>query len=422
MNKKKILVVAQYNICTTVGGSITVTKNFCNMLADNNFEVTCAYYNSQGGRFLGLSDKVRLENLFELSDESFEKAANIFVEQYKPDLIVFFFPHLYLESNLQKCFDNIPRILMFHSRPDFYFAHSNIEKPLKAIYKNTTAQILFEDYYSLLPDFIKKGEVVYVPNSIKQNDLKINVQKENKKIIFLSSIDPCKGIEFLIKSFKIVVKKFPDWTLDIYGDFEPFFYNRFLEKMILKLKLTKNVFFKGITKNTLETLSQYDFCVFPSYFEGFPIGLLEAQSVGLPAIGLKKSSGVNNLIKDNYNGFLCEENHKEFAKKIEYLIENKTERAKMSEAALELAQNYEKEKVDKIWLDLIENIINHKKLPTIKKDKAQDLFPVKRIINMTKVRLPFYYKIYSKFYDYKRQKKVLYIMGIKISKKMQKEK
>ena len=119
---------------------------------------------------------------------------------------------------------------------------------------------------------------------------------------------------------------------------------------------------------------------------------------------------------------MCEENHKEFAKKIEYLIENKTERAKMSEAALELAQNYEKEKVDKIWLDLIENIINHKKLPTIKKDKAQDLFPVKRIIKMTKFRLPFYYKIYSKFYDYKRQKKVLYIMGIKISKKIQKEK
>ena len=74
-----------------------------------------------------------------------------------------------------------------------------------------------------------------------------------------------------------------------------------LKKMIKDLKLNKQINLKGTTQTPLETLSKYDFCVFPSYFEGFPIGLLESQSVGLPTIGLQECSGVNQLVvnKDN---------------------------------------------------------------------------------------------------------------------------
>ena len=118
-------------------------------------------------------------------------------------------------------------------------------------------------------------------------------------------------IDFLIKSFKYVVKKHPDWTLDIFGQSQPIQYEKDLKVLIKRLKLEKNIYLKGISNNPFETFLNYDFCVFPSYMEGFPVGLIEAQSVGLPTVGLEKCSGVNELIIHEKNGFLTKHNTKE---------------------------------------------------------------------------------------------------------------
>ena len=46
------------------------------------------------------------------------------------------------------------------------------------------------------------------------------------------------------------------------------------------------------------------FFVFPSLWEGFPNALVEAFREGLPAIGLRSTSGVNQLIVDKKNGLV----------------------------------------------------------------------------------------------------------------------
>lgn len=43
---------------------------------------------------------------------------------------------------------------------------------------------------------------------------------------------------------------------------------------------------------------------FPSAYEGFGLSLAEAMSMGLPAVGYKSCSAVNELIVDGKNGFV----------------------------------------------------------------------------------------------------------------------
>ena len=423
--QRKIFVITQPDVVDTVGGAISVFINFCNMLADNNYEVVGICYNKKQGCPQKLNDKVNFVNLAYYYDEdlSFEESINKFVAENTPDLLVFFFHYLYINANLTSKFDSIPRILMFHSRPDFYFEFiKGSANNLKRLYKNTVAQVLFPTYKSLLPDFIKTDKVVCIPNSVPVQQKTVDTSKENKKIIYLSRIDNCKGLEFLINSFKVIAKKYKDWSIDIYGQAQPEDYLQDLIKLTKKLKLENQIHFKGVTNEPIETFLNYDFCVFPSYFEGFPVGLIEAQSVGLPCIGLQGCTGVNELIIDGYNGFLTAENYKDYAAKIEKLIQDKELRCKFSENSISNAKQYLPEKINEKWIKVIEAVISNNLAPVeIEGAVSPKVFPIKKIVNMAKNKKIYSLaqRIFSVSNDFSNghKRKVVCLLGVKFKLK-----
>ena len=424
---KKIFVIMQKAVVNTVGGTITIFVDYCNMLIQHGYDVYGIYSANETNRPDGLNDSIKMINLKNIGDQelSFDNALNSLTEKENPDLFIFFMPNLYAMSKLNKKYDNIPRILMFHGRPDFYFnINKKLTKRLKPHYKNTVAQVLIPSYINLLPDYIKNEKVYYIPNPASIGTKKIDANIEKKKIIFLSRIAPCKGIDFLIKSFKYVVRKHPDWTLDIYGQSQPVQYEKDLEVLIKKLKLEKNVYIKGISSNPLETFLDYDFCVFPSCIEGFPMGLIEAQSTGLPSIGLKGCSGVNELIIDSYNGFLANRNYKDFSNKISTLIKSKDLRIQMSNNAQKEAQKYERVNIYNSWLKLIDNTLNNKFETNITKNvKAKyKLFPISKVIKWDKydemMNMPLFKKLILKIFSIKNPNNenriIVSILGIKL--------
>ena len=423
--RKKIFVITQPDVVNTIGGAITVFINFCNLLANNNYEIYGICYSPNQGYPQQLNNNIKFINLKQCYDEdlSFSDAINKLAKDNRPDLFVFFFHYLYIDAQLSAEFDNIPRLLMFHSRPDFYFnIISGSHSALKKVYKNTTTQVLFENYKTLLPDFIRCNNVISIPNIAPSVTKVINTSHEHKKIIYLSRIDNCKGLEFLIHSFKLIANKYPDWSIDIYGQSQPAEYVNSLIKLTQCLKLDKQIKFMGTTTKPIDTFLQYDFCVFPSYFEGFPMGLIEAQSVGLPCVGLEKCSGVNELIINGYNGFLVKENFRDFAKKIEQLITDKNLRKQFSKNTLETTKKFNPKNVNQLWLDTIRAILKQKPLPnTIKYSISHNVsyFPIKKIVNMAKRKhkIPVMQRFCSISYNIssKRTKKILYLLGCKIT-------
>ena len=431
---KKVFIITQDAVVNTTGGAITSFINISNFLSEK-YDVYGICYTKEKGE-PNLNQNVKFINLYDYYSglNNFSSAINRFIKENRPDIILFFFAYLYVDANLAEEFNNIPRILLFRSRPDFYFAVHKNTKNLKDLYINTISQILFPSYYKLLPDYIKDKQVICIPNPTKSVLEYVDTNIEHKKIIYLSRIDCWKGHDFLIKAFALIANKYKDWTIDIYGQSQPPQLELQFKELVKSLHLDNQIHFCGITKEPFKTYLNYDFCVFPSYFEGFPNGLSEALSVGLPSIGFKSASGVNELIIDNKNGFLAEETYQDFARKIEILINNRELRSKFSANAKVLMKKYDCLQIKNTWIDLISNILNNN-ISSLKSDFASsaceyELFSIEKLLSMQNINTKFEYRNFAEklfslknYYSNSGKKKVLTIIGIKITfKKKIKEK
>jgi glycosyltransferase involved in cell wall biosynthesis len=138
--------------------------------------------------------------------------------------------------------------------------------------------------------------------------------------------------------------------------------------------------------NATDTLKKYDFAVFPSYFEGFPIGLLEMQSAGLPCVGLEGCSGVNELIIDKYNGFLVPKSSREFARKIEKLIKDPDMRKRFSANAYKEARKYNFDVVSQKWLNVVQDIVYNKHNSTKYVKSVKRLFDIPEFMKMNPLK------------------------------------
>lgn len=79
-------------------------------------------------------------------------------------------------------------------------------------------------------------------------------------------------------------------------------YEKELRRLISELHLDSRVFLCGTTSNVMSVLCEADIFAFPSAYEGFPLALTEAMSIGLPSVGFRSANAVNELIHHNVNG------------------------------------------------------------------------------------------------------------------------
>ena len=411
--------MTQPEVTNTVGGAITVFIDFCNMLQTNGYDITGLCYADDNNKPNLLDKECNFVNLKHYyNNKTYSEAINIYLKEHKPDLIIFFFKHLLEQANLDIENNSIPKILTYHSRPDIY---TMWDKTLKLdAYNNITLQVLFDSYKTLIPSQLKNKNIITIPNYTKNFETIANLSEEKKKIIYLSRVDCYKGLEFLIKSFKTIAQKHKEWELHVYGQSQPPEYVKELETKVKKLKLDKQFVFKGITKTPIDTIKKYDLCVFPSYFEGFPMGLIETQSVGLPCIGLSGSSGVNELIIDGYNGFLTEENPIVFGKKIEQLICDKNLRITFGNNALENSKIYNKADIDKCWLNAIKSVLDGSLPKSFDKYPQQKinykLFPISKIemLACANHKKKWYQYIFSIKNSSNKTHKIITILGLKL--------
>ena len=90
-----------------------------------------------------------------------------------------------------------------------------------------------------------------------------------------------------------------------------------------KLKDSKSIFLLGAKKNVGDYMAQADFFVLSSDYEGLPMTLLEAMSMGVTPISTP-AGGVVNVIKDGINGYMTKGfDDDEFYRKVKYAIKER---------------------------------------------------------------------------------------------------
>ncbi len=179
----------------------------------------------------------------------------------------------------------------------------------------------FIEYLFLLIEYILSFKTKYYININKKdfqftkkilkrktilvNGVGIKIPKEKKKFkkkinkaCIISAYKKEKGYNIILDQAEKINYLFPQLKIDCYG------YGNFNKEFgqFEKSKL-KNIKFYQFKKNIDSIIKKYDFLIHPSYREGLPVSIIQCLSFGLPVIG-RDIRGVNDLIKNNYNGLI----------------------------------------------------------------------------------------------------------------------
>ena len=274
-----------------------------------------------------------------------------------PEIIISFQP---AASKMLLCDlkTTIPVITMSHGDPEDYF-HIYPKEEIPSLEKSAVCQVLLPSFAKHLTNHLPNVKTVVIGNAIPQYDVQADLAepKSTYKIIFVGRL--AKGDKrphLLIEAFAGLAREFPNWIVELWGAEDGKAYYKELQLLIRKNGLEKQVFLKGTTNQVKEVLQQGDIFAFPSFSEGFGLSLGEAMSMGLPAVGYKNCSAVNELIQDGINGYLCEDGVGDFCDKLRRLMVNRNLRIAMGNQARILMKAYAPTKIWNAWEILLEQI------------------------------------------------------------------
>lgn len=232
-----------------------------------------------------------------------------------------------------------------------FFMKLNRHCYIKTIERNADAIITLTEGDKLLWNKAKRIEVI--PNFSTMKITKTS-SCDSKRVIAVGRLSWVKGHERLMDIWSLIMKKHPEWKLDIYGEGE---LENQLKKIIIQKRL-KNISIHPFSDNISHEYSKSSICVMTSYFEGFPLVLLEALKHGVPCIAFDCPFGPSGIIADKKCGFLIEDgNNSLFAEKLCLLMEDESLRMKFSEACIKHARVFDTDKIMKLWQDLIKSLI-----------------------------------------------------------------
>lgn len=279
------------------------------------------------------------------------------LQTINPDVIVSFQPAAskMLLCDLQT---KIPVITMSHGDPEDYF-HTYPKEEIPALEKSAVCQVLLPSFEQHLKNHLPNVKTVVIGNAIPQYDVQadLSAQKDTYKILFVGRLSKNhKRPHLLIEAFAGLADEFPNWNVELWGAEDGKAYYKELQLLIKKNHLENRVLLKGPTNDVPSILRQGDIFAFPSAYEGFGLALGEAMSMGLPAVGYRSCSAVNELIKDGENGYLCDDGVEPLKNVLRKIMKNQDLRIQMGDNANKSMRKYSLENVWNDWNELIERI------------------------------------------------------------------
>lgn len=152
--------------------------------------------------------------------------------------------------------------------------------------------------------------VAIIPNGIETESFPTTISHEvhdKKTILFLSRVNPIKGIEYLLEAWKsIPASERHDWQIHIAGNSDPKDYINELKKKVEDLDISDTVKFLGpITgKEKLEKYQKSDLFILPTLNENFGNVVAEAMMCELPVITTTNAPW--KVLNDNKCGWWIE--------------------------------------------------------------------------------------------------------------------
>ena len=264
------------------------------------------------------------------------------------DLIISFMNTTNILSVISNFSTKKPLIISEHG--SFYKnEHTFINLLIKIFYKKASALTVltkadFDEF-----DFVKNKFIM--PNPMFDIAQETGFKKENL-IIFVGRLTAIKDPKTFLNALSLVDKDLlKNYKIQMVGDED---LKNDLEKFTLSLNL--NIEFLGNVSNVNEIYKKAKIIVSSSLIEGLPNILMESIYFEVARISTK-TRGAAELIKDNFDGLLCEiSNPNDMALKIECLIKDENLRSNLVKNANQKREIFKIENIYKKWMEIIDSV------------------------------------------------------------------
>ncbi len=251
-----------------------------------------------------------------------------------------------------------------------YVVHSSntseylTEEPLKfvGIYKKNIFNVAVSKYIekNILNEMHIENSIcipnAYDPKWENQGKGLPDILKDKTYILSYGRLDDkIKDISFLINAFS----ESKLWEKNIYlvilGDGTD---KIFLQELANKTMALKNIIFLPFTSSPFQIIKDARCVSLTSKYEGFPMVLVEALSLGTPVVTLDIVSGPSEIIEDSVNGLLiAERNLSLFAQALQKLCLEEKFYQKIKANTKSSVLHFSKEAIGEKWNLLLQNEI-----------------------------------------------------------------
>jgi 1,2-diacylglycerol 3-alpha-glucosyltransferase len=254
-----------------------------------------------------------------------------------------------------------------HAKLDYKFIEKIVWRYSKFFYNKcdlitcpseTTKQELISHKHTKPIKVISNGIDFSVFNNSESKKVKNKYNKNGFLLLFIGRIAYEKNILYLLECFKNVIDKISNVKLILIGEGPEM---KDVKEKLKELKIEGKVILLGrVNHDELVKSSIFGACdifVSASVTENQPMTVLEAQANGLPCIVMNER-GMKTLVKNNFNGFLVENNNKSaFSDAIVYLLKNKRILKDFRKNTLSEIKKHEISKVIEIWEKTYKSLI-----------------------------------------------------------------
>lgn len=275
--------------------------------------------------------------------------------QEKPDVIISFLPVVNMVALISNL--GLKSKIIISERNDPY------QNPRKKVIR-----VLRDLLYHLSDGFVFQtldamnyfGEYTFQKGTVIANPLTSNLPNpyegiRQKRFISAVRLEPQKNLDMLIEAFAKIIKEYPEYSLEIYGEGSQ---RQYLEKKCIEMNLSESVFLKGFSKNLHSDILKAGAFVLPSNYEGISNSMLEALALGIPVISTDHPiGGAKMFIKNRENGILTKVgNVEEMFQAMKYIIEEPDEVELMAQNATSIRTMISVENIVSQWENYIRKV------------------------------------------------------------------
>ena len=213
-------------------------------------------------------------------------------------------------------------------------------------------------HYYNVPD----ERIVTIPNGINLNRFKpenaearaavrqsFGVPDDTPLLLFAGSQYRLKGLEFAIRA--LVEMETKAILLVVGADVAAPF-----KRLAEKLGVSDRVIFAGARSDLPMIYPAADAFVLPTLYETFALVCLEAMASGLPVLA-SPVGGIEDYLHDGVNGLHIQRNAADIAAKLDRILKDRNLHARLRDAGIATARNYEWKKIAQQYLNLFDELI-----------------------------------------------------------------